>query len=384
VPGRSIRVARIAGIPVGVSPLWLIIVALITWSLGAGYYPSEVHGIAPLTSYALGLGSALLLFASILAHEFGHALVARRRGVEIEEIDLWLLGGVARMSGRPQSASDELSFALAGPAVTAVVALVFGALALVLPSSAPAVLRAVVRYQAEVNLLILGFNLVPAFPLDGGRVARALLWRRSGNITQATDTAAGLGRAFGYVLIGGGILLSLDGLLEGLWFAVIGFFLVAAASAERAQEQVVVLLTGVRVSDLMSHPVVAIPAELPLAEAEQYFARYRFTAFPITDRAGRAVGLLSIDQLEKAPRSAWSTMTAGEMADRDPELILGEREDVPHLLERARFARVGRATVIDEDGRPIGLISLTDVQRAIRASRLYHPPAGTSNAAHGA
>ena len=126
MPGRSIRIARIAGIPVGISPLWLIIVALITWSLGAGYYPGEVHGIAPLASYALGLGSALLLFASILAHEFGHALVARRRGVKIEEIDLWLLGGVARMSGRPQSASDELSFALAGPAVTAVVAAVFG------------------------------------------------------------------------------------------------------------------------------------------------------------------------------------------------------------------------------------------------------------------
>ncbi|MGZ6639344.1 MAG: site-2 protease family protein, partial [Solirubrobacteraceae bacterium] len=112
------------------SPLWLIIVALITWSLGAGYYPGEVHGITAPESYALGLASALLLFASILAHEFGHALVARRRGVEIEEIDLWLLGGVARMSGRPRSAGDELRFALAGPAVTAVVAAVFGALAL--------------------------------------------------------------------------------------------------------------------------------------------------------------------------------------------------------------------------------------------------------------
>ena len=120
MPGRSIRIARIAGIPVGISPLWLIIVALITWSLGDGYYPGEVHGIAPFASYGLGLASALLLFASILAHEFGHALVARRLGVEIEEIDLWLLGGVARMHGQPKTAGDELRFALAGPAVTAV------------------------------------------------------------------------------------------------------------------------------------------------------------------------------------------------------------------------------------------------------------------------
>ena len=384
MPGRSIRVARIAGIPVGVSPLWLIVVALITWSLGAGYYPDQVHGIAPLASYALGLASALLLFASILAHEFGHALVARRRGVEIEEIDLWLLGGVARMSGRPQSANDELSFALAGPAVTAVVAAAFAGLALLLPSSAPAALRALVRYQAEVNLLILGFNLVPAFPLDGGRVARALLWRRSGDIAQATDTAAGLGRAFGYLLIGGGVLLWMDGSPGGLWFAVIGMFLVAAASAERVQEQVVALLSGVRVSELMSQPAITIPAELALADAERYFERHRFTAFPITDRSGRAVGLLSIGQLERTPRSAWSTTTAGQLADPDPELILGEQEDVAQLLERPGFTRVGRATVIDELGRPIGVISLTDVQRTIRANRLRHPSAGTSNAARGA
>src|SRR5665213_580376 len=158
MPGRSIRIARIAGIPVGVSPWWLVIVALITWSLGASYFPEVVHDIAPGASYALGLASALLLFASILAHEFGHAIVARRHGIEVEEIDLWLLGGVARMSGRPKTAGDELRFALAGPAVTAVVAALFGALALALPASTPAALRAVVGYQAEINLLILGFN----------------------------------------------------------------------------------------------------------------------------------------------------------------------------------------------------------------------------------
>ena len=164
----------------GVSPLWLIIVALITWSLGASYYPGQVHGITPAASYALGLGSALLLFASILAHEAGHALVARRRGVEIEEIDLWLLGGVARMSRRPKSAGDELSFALAGPAVTAVIAAIFGAATLALPASARRRCEQWSATRPRSTLLILGFNLVPAFPLDGGRVARALLWRRSG------------------------------------------------------------------------------------------------------------------------------------------------------------------------------------------------------------
>ena len=370
MPGRTIRVARIAGIPVGVSPLWLIIVALITWSLAVGYYPGEVHGITRPQAYALGLGSAVLLFASILAHEFGHALVARRRGLKIEEIDLWLLGGVARMSGQPKTAADELRFALAGPAVTAVVAGLFGALALALPGSAPAALRAVVGYQAEVNLLILGFNLVPAFPLDGGRVARALLWRRSGDIAAATNTAARLGRAFGYLLIAFGFLLTLNGAPGALWFALIGVFLVIAANAERLEEQVVRTFTGVPAAELMSHPAVSIPSRLTLAQAQPYFARYRYTAFPVTDPAGRALGMLSIDQLERTPRARWDVTSADERADRDPALLIGEREDVARLLEQPAFARVGRAAVIDEHGRPVGVLSLTDIQRVMRSSRL--------------
>ena len=370
MPGRSIRIARIAGIPVGVNPLWLIIVALITWSLGAGYYPGEVKGITPAQSYALGLASALLLFASILAHEFGHALVARRHGVEIEEIDLWLLGGMARMRGQPKSAADELRFALAGPAVTAAVAGIFGALALALPSSAPAAVRAIVRYQVEVNLLILGFNLVPAFPLDGGRVTRALLWRRSGDLDAATNTAAVLGRAFGYLLIGLGVLLAFGGAPGGLWFALIGLFLVLAANAERIQEQIVTTFTGVCAEELMSQPAITLAEEWTLADAQQCFARYRYTAFPVVDQTGRALGMLSINHLEQTPRARWPGIRVGERADRDPALLIGRREDVAHLLQQPAFARVGRAAVIDEDRRPVGVVSLTDVERALRAARL--------------
>jgi Zn-dependent protease len=232
MPGHSYRIGRIAGIPVGVSPLWLVIVALITWSLGASYFPEEIHGIGAGASYALGLASALLLFASILAHEFGHALVARRRGIEVEEIDLWLLGGVSRIREEAHSAGDELRFALAGPAVTAVVAACFGVLALLLPSSTPATIRALVEYQALVNGVILLFNLMPAFPLDGGRVLRSLLWLRSGNIARSTETAANVGRGFGYLMIVLGALEFVGGAPEGLWLMLIGFFIVTAAGAE--------------------------------------------------------------------------------------------------------------------------------------------------------
>jgi Zn-dependent protease/CBS domain-containing protein len=383
MPGRSIRVARIAGIPVGISPLWLVIVALMTWSLGAGYYPTEIDGIAPAAAYGLGLLSVLLLFASILAHEFGHAIVARRRGVEIEEIDLWLLGGVARMSGRPHTAGDELRFALAGPAVTAAVSCVFGTIALVLPASTPAGVRAVVDYQAEVNLLILGFNLVPAFPLDGGRVARALMWLRTGDIGKATDWAAGFGLAFGYLLIAAGALFWLDGAPGGLWFAVIGFFLVVAARSERVQEHVLENLAGVRAQDLMSTPAVTIPAGTTLEEAQPYFARYRYTAFPVADETGRAIGLLRIDELEQTPYPRWHLTTVETVADRDRGLVVDEMEDVTHVLEGPGFQRVGRAAVVDRDGRAVGLLSMTDVERAVRTTQLGRPRSGpTSLARH--
>jgi len=368
MPGRSVRIARIAGIPVGISPLWLIVVALITWSLGAGYYPGEVHGITTAASYALGLASALLLFASILAHEFGHALVARRRGVHIEEVDLWLLGGVARMSGEPKTAEDELRFALAGPAVTAAVAALFGALAVALPGSASAALRALVSYQVQINLLILVFNLVPAFPLDGGRVARALIWRRTGDLAAATNTAAGFGRVFGYLLIAFGVLLAFEGAPGGLWFAVIGVFLVSAATAERMHEQVISAFTGVPAEELMSQPVISIPAELTLEEAHECFVRHHYTAFPVTDGAGRAVGMLSVDDVSATSRSHWSDTRAGERADRDPALLISGQEKIAHLLDQPAFARIGRAAVIDQEGRPVGIVSLTDIERTLRAS----------------
>ncbi len=371
MPGRSLRIGRIAGIPVGVSPWWLLIVALITWSLGASYFPEVVHGISPGASYALGLASALLLFASILAHEFGHALVARRHGIEVEEIDLWLLGGVSRMRGEAHDPGTELRYALAGPAVTAVIAAVFGVVLALLPSSTPAALRALVEYQVIVNGLIFVFNLLPAFPLDGGRVLRSLLWRRSGEIGPSTETAAGIGRGFGYVLIGLGALEFVSGAPEGLWLALIGFFLVMASGQQALGAQVQAALSGVYASDLMSAPVVSIPAETSVAQAgTDYFRRYRYTSFPVVDALGRAFGLVSVTQLEALAARRRALERVADVAEHDPQLIVGEDEDIARLLERPAFARFGRAVVVDGFGRPVGLISITDVQRALRAARL--------------
>lgn len=370
MPGRSFRIARIAGIPVGVHPLWLGIVALITWSLGAGYFPHEIRGIAPVASYALGFASALLLFASILAHEFGHALVARRRGVQVEGIDLWLLGGVARMSSSPRNPGDELRYAAAGPAVTALIGVSFALVAALLPGSSPAALRALVGYQAEINGLIFVFNLLPAFPLDGGRILRALIWRRTGDLGRATSIAAALGRGFGYALVALGALAALNGAPGGLWFAVIGFFLATAAGAERMHQQVGAALGNLPASELMSAPVTTVPAQVTVAEAGRYFAEFRYGAFPVVDAAAKVVGVLTIDQVSRHAAAERSRLLVADVAHSDPSLLIAATDEVAPLLERPAFARAGHAVVVDAAGRAHGMVSITDVRRALRAARV--------------
>jgi Zn-dependent protease/predicted transcriptional regulator len=377
--GRSIRIGRIAGIPIGVSPWWLAIVAFFTWMLGSSYFPEAVHGISPGASYALGLASVLLLFASILLHELGHAVVARRHGVAVEEIDLWLLGGVSKLRGDAHEPVDELRYALAGPAVSAIVTVCFGALSFALPSSAPAWVRALVSYEFLINALILGFNLVPAFPLDGGRALRALLWKRTGAMQPATEVAARIGRVFGYVLLGLGLLLLLGpAAYDGLWLAFIGFFIVTAARQQATGAQIRAVFSGKTAADLMTRPVVTIPAELPLSlAAREYFGRYPYTAFPVVDARGRALGIVTASGIGAARGHAGTSRLGspmasrvGDIAESDPTLLIGANTDVAELLERPVFARVGRAIVVDAEGAPVGLVSITDVQRAIRSARL--------------
>jgi Zn-dependent protease len=366
---RSIRVGRLAGIPIGVQPLWLLVVGLITWSLGAVYYPDQAPGIAPGAAYALGFLSALLLFASILLHELGHAIVARRHGVEIEEIDLWLLGGVARMKGYPKRAGDELRFALAGPAVTLAIAVLFGAVSFALPASTPAWLEALVDYQAFVNAAILVFNLLPAFPLDGGRVARALLWGRRGDISAATTTAAAIGRGLGYAMIGLGVFGFLAGAFGGLWFALIGLFVVAAARAEENGLRVRIALSGRSAGRLMTCPAVTIPAATSVAEAiETYFVAAKHPAFPVLD-GDRLLGMVDVEAIKRVPAAEQATTRVGEVAFYDPDLVVEETQDVAEMLDRPAFVRVGRAVVLARDGR-IGLLSISDVNRVLRALEL--------------
>ena len=373
MPGGSVKIGRLAGIPIGINPLWLLIVALITWSLGDAYYPEQVEGIAPAAAYLLGLASALLLFASILLHELGHAIVARRHGVAIEGIDLWLLGGVAKLRGTPHSGADELRYAVAGPAVTALIIAAFGAVSLLLPADSPDAAEALIAYQVLVNAVILGFNLIPAFPLDGGRVLRAVLWARSGDMAGATATAAAVGRWFAYFFVGLGAVAALGGAPGGLWLVLIGFFLVLAGRAEEAALELREVFSGHEAGELASFPAVTVEAGLPAARvARDYFARYRYQSFPVVGDSG-VLGLVTIKRLESVPAHQLEQTPIESLIDADPALVVDEHTDVAELLERPAFQRAGRAVVTSER-HELGILSVTEVERALRASRLTTRP----------
>jgi len=369
VSGKGVGIGRLAGIPISIHPLWLVIVALITWSLGDAYYPEEVPGIAPAAAYALGFASALLLFASILLHELGHAIVARRYGVEIEGIQLWLLGGVAKMKESAHRPGEELRFTLAGPAVTLAIVIFFGLVTAALPGSAPHALVALLAYQALVNSAILVFNLLPAFPLDGGRVLRALLWQRGGDIDEATVTAARVGRGFAYALIALGFAGAFVGAPGLLWLGLIGIFLILAGQAEVAAVRLKSTFRGIGLRKVMAVPAVTLEVDLSIADAlRDFFAPLGYHAFPVVE-ARKPVGLLSIDQIEALPAARRETIRVGDLADRDPSVFVGEDVTIEELTANPGFQRHRRVVVRCDDGE-VGILSATVIERAVRARKI--------------
>lgn len=367
---RALRIGHLAGIPIGIQPLWLVIVGLITYSLGHDYFPQEDPGLGTTMGYVLALISALLLFAGILLHELGHAIVARRRGVAVDGIDLWLLGGVSRLRGEPQAAADELRFAAAGPAVTAAILALLGVVRVAADGALPEWGRAMLDYQLYVTTAILVLNLLPAFPLDGGRIARSALWLASGDRDAATRRALNAGRVFAVALIVLGMLAVVGGAVGGLWLALIGGFLLVAGAAEQQVEQVQHALAGKTVADLMTPDPVTVREDMTLDRlVAEGFGRHLFMAFPVVDATGHATGIVTVDQVRAVPLSRRAREVVADVAT-DGELLVDPALPAQELLTRPAFQHVGRAVALDDDGRPCGILSMTDVQRRLRAEAL--------------
>jgi Zn-dependent protease len=365
----SFTLARIAGIRIGINWTWLIVFALITWSWATQIFPDQNPGLSDGTYVAMAVVAALLFFLSILLHELGHAIQARRDGMEIEGITLWLFGGVAQFKGMFPSAGAEFRIAIAGPLVSLAIGGFFVLLAVGLPL--PVEVDAVAAWLGYINLTLLAFNLLPALPLDGGRVLRSALWKLRDDFGWATRVSAAIGRGFGYLFIVGGVAMFFwMNAVSGLWLAFIGWFLLGAATAESRYLAVRDALDGLRVRDLMvPNPLTATP-DLTLAELfDRVIWSHRYTTYPVVED-GRVVGLLPFRRVAEVPRSEWATKRV-----RDCMLPLDE---VPKLRADDAAAEalaelndgLGRGLVLEDGDRLAGLLSITDVMRALEVGAL--------------
>jgi Zn-dependent protease/CBS domain-containing protein len=360
----SFTLGRISGISIGVNWSWLVVFALIVWTLATGIFPSTNPGLGDSTYVAMALVAALVFFVSLLLHELGHAFEARREGMEIDGITLWLFGGVAKFKGMFPSAGAEFRIAVAGPLVSLVIGLVFLAVAVV--AGAPQEVDGVAAWLGYINLTLLVFNLLPALPLDGGRVLRSALWQARGDFGWATRIAAAIGRGMGYLFIGGGValLIFLDA-FSGAWLAFIGWFLLQAAGAEDRYLSTRQALGGLRVRDLMVPDPVTTHPDLTLGQFMDDVVRARrFTTYPVTE-GGRAVGLLPFRCVAEVPRSEWERRTVRECMRPLSEVpVVSEDDELIDAAAELSERELRRALVLDGD-RLVGLLSVTDVARAL-------------------
>jgi Zn-dependent protease/CBS domain-containing protein len=360
----TLTIGRIAGIRVGVNWTWVVVFALIVWTWATGVFPSTNPGHSDGAYVAMALVGAVLFFFSLLLHELGHALQARREGMEIEGITLWLFGGVAKFKGMFPGAGPEFRIAIAGPLVSLLLGLLFvGAAQLGLPEGADAV----AAWLGYVNLTLLVFNLLPALPLDGGRVLRSALWYFRGDFAWATRVSAAIARGFGYLLIAAGVaaLIFLSA-FSGIWLAVLGWFLLQAAAAETRYLLTRQALGGLRVRDAMVRDPVTTHPDVTLGRfMDDVVLSRRFTTYPVTEN-GHVVGLLPFRCVAEVPRSQWETRTVRDcMIPLERVTVVGEDDDLVDAAGELSESEVNRALVLD-GARLAGLLSVTDIARALQ------------------
>ena len=369
----SFEIGRIAGIRIGVNWSWLVVFALIAWSLATAVFPARTPGLSDGTYLAMALAAAVVFFASLLAHELGHAVQARREGMEIEGITLWLFGGVARFKGMFPSAGAEFRIAIAGPLVSLALGIGF-VLVAAFADLRPEV-DGVVAWLGYINLLLLAFNMLPALPLDGGRVLRSALWGVRGDFATATRVAAGVGRGFGFAFIAGGIALAMFAdTVSGIWLAFIGWFLLGAAGAETRYLAVRDALGGIRVRDLMVRDPATVNADVSIGRfMDDVVWKRRHTTYPVVD-GDVAVGLLPFRRVAEVPRLEWDDHPVSErMLPRSEVPVLKEDDRLVDALVELSDG-IGRGLVLDADNRLVGFLSINDLLRALELGGLCRRP----------
>jgi Zn-dependent protease len=380
--GKPITLFHVRGIRIAVDWSWFLVLFLVIVYLSQFYGDVLGDDGSTSTPFLLAVLSAIGFFGSIVLHELGHAMAALRNGIGISSIQLWIFGGMARMTRESDSPATEFKVAVAGPLVTLAIVVVLTAVGvgvagaegfrkavLIESDSGVSGLLAMVGWLASINLLVLVFNLLPAFPMDGGRIVRAIAWWRSGDRTSATRFAARLGRVFAYIFIGGGLLLILDGaVFAGVWLALIGFVVNGSARAATAQTAITGRISKLVVADVMDREPVTIPDQLSVEQAlDEYFLRYRWPWFPVVDTAHRFLGLVVRDKADEVPETSRTTSLVADVLERD-DGTFQVRDDAPldTLLANRSLRRFGAVFAVDAEGKLSGVITAEQVGRALR------------------
>ncbi len=358
----SFRLGRIAGIEIGVHYTWLFAFVLISWTLADGFFPRSFPGWDLPVYWLTGVLSALLLFSSVLVHEMAHSLVALNRGLPVQGITLFIFGGVSSLGGEPKAARDEFLIAVVGPVTSLVLSAVFGAIWLIV-SQQNSPLAAVLVYLALINGLLGIFNLLPGFPLDGGRVVRAILWGFTGSLTKATNIAAGLGQLLAVMLIAWGVFQMLSGnVLGGLWISFIGWFLNGAADSSRRQTAIDEALRGVRVAEVMdADPETTGPETTVDSLVRDRFLQRGRRALPVQED-GRLVGIVTLTDVKGVPQKRWPTTRVSAIMTREPLHTVTPDTDVSEAVRLLASHGVNQVLVI-AGGTTAGLLSRANVIR---------------------
>ena len=379
--GRSIQLARVFGIRIGVDPSWFLALFIFIWLLSDEYkrlFPDD-----DTKAFALATASTFAFFLSVVVHEMGHALAARRSGIGVTSIDLALFGGFTRMTRATRTPGEEFKVAVAGPVGTLLVAVVcFGIGQALFGGEVTAGATfdadgdvsagaAVLGWLALINVVLLVFNLVPAYPLDGGRIARAVIWWRTGNHDRATRVVALLGRGFGWFRVALGIFTVASGAIGGVWFVFVGFLLAQSARGAELQTRISEHLGTLTVRDVMDDEPVTVAAHTKLDQAlDEFFLRYRWPWFPVVDATGRFLGLVSRQKGEEVPEALREGSSVDRVMtfDEAKDLRIGVDEPIEALLGSEALKNIGAVMAVDPDGKLRGVVTIERVRRALRPS----------------
>lgn len=371
----TIPLGRIAGVRVGLNWSVLVIAWLLSWSLASAQLPEQVPGRTDAEYWIAGTLAAVGFIAAILAHELGHALMARRFGVDTDEITLWMFGGVAKLKSFGKSPKSELQIALAGPAVsTAVAAAALVAAAVVEATTESALATEALRWLGVINIVLVAFNLLPAAPLDGGRVLSSILWRRWRDERRAHQASAAVGRSLGSLMVGFGVLsLVVGGAIGGLWIVLLGWFLLGAADAEYTTWELKSTLGGRAISDVMSSDPVTVMPELRLDRfVDTVATAHRHAAYPVVDATGRPIGLVTLKQIANVPRADWSNKLVLDVASPLADVhVVSSDAPLVEAMGDLNTKGGGRLLVVDE-GRLVGIVSPSDIARLLEVEALHH------------